>query len=99
MTTAIRIRTLPTTTTLSTKGQIVIPKIVRDTLAWPDGMTLAIEQHANGLLLSAAKHHFKPTQLQSVRGCMNYKGPALTPEKIDEKSALAFAKKWKQDNQ
>jgi AbrB family looped-hinge helix DNA binding protein len=86
------------TTTLSTKGQVVIPKAVRDALAWPDGITLAIEAHAQGVLLSAAKHHFKPTHAQAVRGCMNYKGPAMSLDDIDKKLASAFAEKWKKDN-
>jgi AbrB family looped-hinge helix DNA binding protein len=86
------------TTTLSTKGQVVIPKAVRDALAWPDGITLAIEAHAQGVLLSAAKHHFEPTDAQAVRGCMNYKGPAMSIDDIDKKLASAFAEKWKKYN-
>jgi AbrB family looped-hinge helix DNA binding protein len=86
------------TTTLSTKGQVVIPKTVRDALAWPDGITLAIEAHAKGVLLSAAKHQFEPTDAQAVRGCMNYKGPAMSLDDIDKKLASAFAEKWKKDN-
>jgi len=86
------------TTTLSTKGQVVIPRALRDALAWPDGITLAIEAHAQGVLLSAAKHHFEPTHAQAVRGCMNYKGPALSLDDIDKKLASAFSEKWKKDN-
>jgi AbrB family looped-hinge helix DNA binding protein len=86
------------TTTLSTKGQVVIPKTVRDALAWPDGITLAIEAHAQGVLLSVAKHHFEPTHAQAVRGCMNYKGPALSLDDIDMKLASTFAEKWKKEN-
>ncbi len=86
------------TTTLSTKGQVVIPKTVRDALAWPDGMTLAIEPHAQGVLLSAAKNHFAPSTAQTVRGCMNYTGPALSLDEIDQKLASAFTEKWKKDN-
>ena len=83
------------TTTLSTKGQVVIPRALRDALAWSDGCTLAVEQHAQGVLLSAAKLHFKATSAQSVRGCMNYKGPALSLDEIDKKLATSFAEKWK----
>ena len=86
------------TTTLSTKGQVVIPKTVRDAMAWPDGMTLAIEPHAQGVLLSAAKHHFPPSNSQIVRGCMNYKGQALSIDEIDKQVAAAFTEKWKKDN-
>ena len=86
------------TTTLSTKGQVVIPKAVRDALAWPDGITLAIEAHAQGVLLSPAKHHFEPTHAQTVRGCMNYKGPPLSLDDIDKKLAIAFTEKWEKQN-
>lgn len=86
------------TTTLSTKGQVVIPKAVRDAMAWPDGMTLAIEPHAQGVLLSAAKHYFAPSDPETILGCMNYKGPALSLDEIDKKLAIAFAEKWKKDN-
>ena len=86
------------TTTLSTKGQVVIPKAVRDAMAWPDGMTLAIEAHPQGVLLSAAKHYFAPSDPDTIVGCMNYKGPALSLDEIDKKLAIAFAEKWKKDN-
>ena len=86
------------TTTLSTKGQVVIPKVIRDAMAWPDGMTLAIEPHAQGVLLSAAKHYFAPSDPDTILGCMNYKGPALSLDEIDKKLAIAFAEKWKKDN-
>jgi bifunctional DNA-binding transcriptional regulator/antitoxin component of YhaV-PrlF toxin-antitoxin module len=86
------------TTTLSTKGQVVIPKSMRDALCWPDGITLSIEAHAEGVLLTAAKHHFEPADVRTVRGCMNYKGPALSLDDIDRKLASAFTEKWKKEN-
>jgi AbrB family looped-hinge helix DNA binding protein len=86
------------TTTLSTKGQVVIPKTVRDALAWPDGMTLAIEPHAQGVLLSAAKRYFPLSDPDKLLGCVNYKGPALSLDEIDKKLATAFAENWKKDN-
>ncbi len=86
------------TTTLSTKGQVVIPKAVRDAMAWPDGMTLAIEPHPQGVLLSAARHYFAPSDPDTILGCMNYKGPALSLDEIDKKLATSFAEKWKKDN-
>ena len=86
------------TTTLSTKGQVVIPKAVRDVLHWPDGMTLVVEHSAQGILLTPAKQHFPPTRAEDVRGCMGYKGPALSLEEIDKKTAQAFKAKWKKEN-
>ena len=86
------------TTSLSTKGQVVIPKSVRDALAWPDGMMLSIQAHPQGVLLSPAHHYFAPSDPETARGCMNYKGPALSLDEIDQKLAVAFAEKWKKDN-
>lgn len=86
------------TTTLSTKGQVVIPKALRDALHWPDGMTLAVEHSAQGILLTPAKQHFPPTRAEDVRGCLGYKGPALSLEEIDKKVAKAFGEKWQKKN-
>lgn len=86
------------TTTISTKGQVVIPKVVRDLLHWPDGMTLAVVQSAQGVLLTPAKLHFPVTRVDEVRGCMHYTGPALSLEDIDKRVNLAFAEEWKRDN-
>ena len=86
------------TTTLSTKGQVVVPKAFRDALGWPDGITLAVEQLASGVLLSAAKLHFAPTRPQNVRGCMQYEGPAMSIDEIDQKSRQAFVEHWKRNN-
>jgi AbrB family looped-hinge helix DNA binding protein len=86
------------TTTMSTKGQVVIPKAVRDVLHWPDGMTLSVEHSAQGVLLTPAKQHFPATRAGDARGCMHYKGPALSLEEIDKKTAQAFKAKWKKEN-
>jgi hypothetical protein len=50
-----------------------------------------MEAHAQGVLLTAAKHHFKPTYMRAVSGSMNYKGPMLSLEDIDRKLANALA--------
>ena len=86
------------TTSLSTKGQVVIPKSIRDALAWPDGMMLSIQAHPQGVLLSAAKRYFAPSDPDTLLGCVNYKGPALSLDEIDKKLATAFAENWKKDN-
>ena len=86
------------TTTVSTKGQVVIPKALRDALRWTDGTTLVVQQNAQGIMLSPVKRHFLPTRSEVVRGCMGYKGSALSLAEIDRRVAVAFAKKWKQEN-
>ena len=76
----------------------MIPKTLRDVLRWPDGTTLVVEQNAQSIVLSPVKRHFPLTRSDEVRGCMAYKGPALSLEEIDRRVAVAFSKKWKQEN-
>ena len=39
------------TTTISTKGQLILPKAIRDRLQWDAGTRLAVEHTADGVLL------------------------------------------------
>ena len=65
------------TTTLITKGRVSIHKVVLDAMAWLNGITLAVEQHAHGVLLSVARLHLPSTTPQAVRGRMSYNAPAF----------------------
>ena len=38
-------------TTVSTKGQIVLPKAIRDKRRWKAGMRLTVEERSDGVLL------------------------------------------------
>lgn len=62
------------TTRLSSKGQIILPKAVRDAHHWVPGTDFAIEETADGVLLRPLKAH--PTRLDDVVGCLRAKGPA-----------------------
>ena len=86
-------------TTLSSKGQIVIPKELRDARKWHVGMSLTVEEVPQGLLIRPAKKPlFAPTKLENVIGCLKYDGPALSLAEIDRKMAAAFRKNWLNDN-
>ena len=69
-------------TTLSTKGQVILPKPIRDGRRWGPGMRLVVEEVADGVLLRPAPA-FAATELDAVFGTMRPKGPALTPEQMD----------------
>lgn len=70
-------------TTLSSKGQVVIPKALRDAQGWQTGMSLVVEPSPQGLLLRPGKPAvFSPTTLDEVMGCAGYQGPALSDEDI-----------------
>lgn len=70
------------TTTVSTKGQVILPKIIRDQRQWSAGTRLIVEDTAEGVVLKAAPL-FAPTNIDDVFGCLPYKGKAKTIEEMD----------------
>jgi AbrB family looped-hinge helix DNA binding protein len=50
------------TTRMSSKGQVIIPKDVRDELGWQEGDELIVERQAEGVVLKR-KSPFKRTTL------------------------------------
>ena len=71
------------TTTVSTKGQVILPKAVRDNRRWGAGTRLTVEETAEGVLLRAAPL-FAPTNIDDVFEMLKGPGPALTIEQMDE---------------
>ena len=65
------------TTRLSGKGQIVIPKRVRDTHGWEAGIEFLIEEFEDGVKLKPVKP-FEETTIKDVLGCTHYDGPVKT---------------------
>ncbi|CAN5536999.1 AbrB/MazE/SpoVT family DNA-binding domain-containing protein [soil metagenome] len=63
------------TTTLSTKGQVILPKEIRRLRGWPTGTRLIVEDTADGVLLRPAPL-FPATQPQDVFGSLSHRGPA-----------------------
>ena len=72
------------TTTISTKGQVILPKAIRDQLRWDAGTRLAVEHTAEGVLLKPLTSAFPPTGPEDVFGCLLYKG---RPKSIEEMRA------------
>jgi AbrB family looped-hinge helix DNA binding protein len=70
------------TTTVSTKGQVILPKELRDLLNWKPGTRLVVERSKNGVFLST-QPIFPPTRLEDVIGCANYTGPTISIEEMD----------------
>lgn len=56
-------------TTLSSKGQVIIPKALRDNQHWVAGTVFLITDSPDGLYLTA-QPLFAPTQHQAVAGCL-----------------------------
>jgi AbrB family looped-hinge helix DNA binding protein len=63
------------TATVSTKGQVILPKAIREQRHWPAGTELVVEDTPEGVLLTA-KPAFAPTQSKHVFGSLPYTGPA-----------------------
>jgi AbrB family looped-hinge helix DNA binding protein len=70
------------TTRLSTKGQIILPKSVRDTHNWPPGTDFSVEDCGDGVLLRPIKTN-PPTRLNDVVGCLGVAGAPRTIEEMD----------------
>jgi len=71
------------TTTISTKGQVILPKAIRDQLDWGVGTRLAVEHTAEGVLLRPLTAPFAPTRPEDVFGMLSYSGPAKSVEDMD----------------
>lgn len=64
-------------TRLSSKGQLVLPKAIRDADGWTEGTEFLVERVAEGVLLRPARP-FPPTRLEDVIGIARYRGPVVT---------------------
>jgi len=71
-------------TRMSAKGQVVIPKRVRDRMCWPEGTALDIVERADGVLLRGPRrpNPFARTTLSDIRAIPGWPGPPLSIEAI-----------------
>jgi AbrB family looped-hinge helix DNA binding protein len=70
------------TTRLSSKGQVILPKAVRDAHNWRPGTDFALEEMGEGVLLRPLKP-FPPTRIEDVAGCLRHKGRPKTVAEMD----------------
>lgn len=70
------------TTVVSTKGQVILPKAVRDQRGWKPGTKLTVEQTPDGVILKP-EPLFPPTTLDEVYGCLKWEGPPISLEEMD----------------
>ena len=84
------------TTKLSSKGQVVIPKQMRDAHGWQAGTEFTVEATPAGLLLKPRKKgNFKRTTIEEVIGCVDYKGPPRTLEEMDAAIVAEAVRRYK----
>ena len=70
------------TVRLSTKGQLILPKAIRQRRHWDAGTRLLIEDTAEGVLLKAAAM-FEAKRSDEVFGSLKVCGPPKTLEQMD----------------
>ena len=81
----------PIATILSTKGQVILPKAIRDRRRWTQGTRLTVEDTPDGVLLKATSA-FPETAIDAVFGSMRHCGPALS---LDDMDAAVAREAWR----
>jgi AbrB family looped-hinge helix DNA binding protein len=84
------------TTTISTKGQVILPKAIRDERHWSAGTRLVVENTNDGVLLKIAPM-FPPTTPEDVFASLSYEGPARTVEDMNAGIAAEAKRRYARD--
>jgi AbrB family looped-hinge helix DNA binding protein len=71
------------TTRISSKGQVVLPKSLRESQKWESGTELAVEAVDGGVLLRTLQP-FPGTSIDGVLGCLKYKGKPKSVAAMDK---------------
>ena len=74
------------TTLLSSKGQVIIPKAVREARRWNPGTRLTVQETHEGVLLKPAAPPEKAALhggLAAIRSRVNYQGRAVSLQEMD----------------
>lgn len=61
---------------LSTKGQLIIPKAIREPRGWGEGTELELEEEGDRVVLRAVRP--LTTTVDDLLGCLPYRGPPKT---------------------
>lgn len=70
------------TVRLSSKGQVVIPKDVRDSLHWGVGIELILVTTEHGIMLQTKPKQERRLPAKSLRGFLQHKGAAVSTETL-----------------
>lgn len=70
------------TTVISSKGQVTLPKAIREHRNWAPGMRLTVEGTIDGVLLKSMRA-FPETSIDDVFGSMRHDGKALPLEEME----------------
>jgi AbrB family looped-hinge helix DNA binding protein len=81
------------TTKLSSKGQVVLPKSIRDELDWPVGADLTVERQDDSVVLRR-RDGIRPTTIDEVSGMFKFDRP-ITNEEIEEAVEAELRARWR----
>jgi AbrB family looped-hinge helix DNA binding protein len=81
------------TTRVSSKGQVIIPKAVRDALNVTPGTELEVEQHPEGVLLKIIAPSKRYT-IDDLYGFLKYHGPPKTIKDMKKGIDLMMRERW-----
>jgi AbrB family looped-hinge helix DNA binding protein len=84
------------TTTVSTKGQVILPKTIREQRRWKAGTRLVVEETADGVLLSAVPA-FAPTRPEDVFGSLHHVGKPKTLKNMEAGIAAEIKRRHARD--
>ncbi len=82
-----------TTTRLSSKGQIVVPKNLRELYNWQAGLEFVVLDTGDGILIKP-KRPFATTTIDDVAGCLAYSGTPKTVKEMDTAVQHGIAEAW-----
>lgn len=77
-------------TRVSTKGQVILPKAIRDKRKWSAGTELTVEETTEGVLLRPAPA-FAPTKVEDVAGMLRGRGRTSRVVSIEEMDEAVLA--------
>ncbi len=74
-------------TTISTKGQVILPKAIRTQKQWASGTRLIVEDTPNGVLLRE-ELSVPETRAEDVFGMLKSDGPRVSIEDMNKAIAI-----------
>lgn len=84
------------TTRISTKGQVILPKAIREAQNWNVGQELVVEQIAGGVVLRPATP-FAPTRFEDVFGSLARYAKPMTEQQIETALRAAAKRRYAGD--
>ncbi|MGL4438988.1 MAG: AbrB/MazE/SpoVT family DNA-binding domain-containing protein [Bosea sp. (in: a-proteobacteria)] len=86
------------TTRLSTKGQVILPKSLRDEKGLKAGVIFEVVSRPDGILLQPKIQHEKKYVLDDLIGILPYSGPPKTLAEMEQGIADAVKERWERKN-